>query len=145
MLNGGANNTLDDKGRVTFPAALKKSFSGDVLILTRGIEGCLWAYSPEQWKIFSEYWERKSPMLKDVRRMQRHFLGWAQEVEIDKSGRLAIPQSLREYAKLTRNCTIMGTGQRIEIWDSASYEAYDEGEDDNALAAMAEQFGLDSE
>ncbi|GMO34255.1 MAG: division/cell wall cluster transcriptional repressor MraZ [Termitinemataceae bacterium] len=140
MLNGGYNNTVDDKGRLSFPAGLRNGFSGSTLVITRGIDRCLWAYPEELWQSFAEKWESASPMLKDVRRMQRHFLGWACEAEIDKSSRLAIPQSLREYASITRNCTILGVGQRIEIWDADTYKLINEGEDDAGIALAAEQF-----
>jgi MraZ protein len=140
LLNGGYNNSLDDKGRLSFPSALKKGFVGDILVVTRGVDRCLWAYPPELWTCFAEKWEKASPMLNDVRKMQRHFLGWASEIEIDKSSRLAIPQSLREYAGLSRNCTILGVGQRIEIWDSDMYKTINEGEDQDDIARAAEQF-----
>ncbi|MDR1362529.1 MAG: division/cell wall cluster transcriptional repressor MraZ [Spirochaetaceae bacterium] len=141
MLNGGYYNTLDEKGRLTFPAALQRALSGDQLVITRGIEPCLWVHQPDKWREFAGKWENASPMLKDVRKMQRHFLGWAAEAEIDKSSRLAIPQSLREYAGLKRDCVIIGVGQRIEIWDTVTYKAINEGEDGESLASAAEQFG----
>jgi MraZ protein len=141
LLNGGYFNTLDDKGRITFPAALQRALAGDKLVMTRGIEQCLWVYSPDKWREFAEKWEAASPMLKDVRKMQRHFLGWSAEAEIDKSSRLAIPQSLREYAGLKRDCVVIGVGHRVEIWDAAIYKAVNEGEDGESLAVAAEQFG----
>jgi MraZ protein len=141
LLNGGYRNTLDDKGRITFPAALQRALAGDKLVITRGLEQCLWVYAPEKWREFAEKWENASPMLKDVRRMQRHFLGWATEAEIDKSSRIAIPQALREYAGLKRECFIIGVGRRIEIWDAEVYRTVNEGEDGESLALAAEQFG----
>jgi MraZ protein len=141
VLNGGYRNTLDDKGRITFPAALQRALAGDKLVITRGLEQCLWVYAPEKWREFAEKWENASPMLKDVRRMQRHFLGWATEAEIDKSSRIAIPQALREYAGLKRECFIIGVGRRIEIWDAEVYRTVNEGEDGESLALAAEQFG----
>lgn len=141
MLNGGYHNALDEKGRITFPAAMQRALDGDKLVITRGIEQCLWVYPPEKWREFAEKWEKASPMLKDVRKMQRHFLGWAVEAEIDKSSRLAVPQSLREYAGLKRDCVIIGVGQRIEIWDAAIYKAVNEDVDGESLAVLAEQFG----
>jgi MraZ protein len=141
LLNGGYCNTLDDKGRITFPAALQRALASDNLVITRGIEQCLWVFTPERWREFAEKWEQASPMLKDVRKMQRHFLGWAAELEIDKSSRIAIPQTLREYAGLKRECFVIGVGRRIEIWDAAVYKAVNEGEDGENLALAAEQFG----
>jgi MraZ protein len=142
-LSGGFNNTLDNKGRVTFPARLKEGFFGDTLVVTRGIEKCLYLFPPERWKEFEEELENPPLMSKDWRKMQRHFLGWATESEIDKSGRLAIPQSLRDYASLTRGVIIMGLGKRIEIWDEDVYREL-QGEKDvgQGLEDIAEKFGL---
>jgi MraZ protein len=140
LLNGGYFNTLDDKGRITFPAALQRAIASLSIVMTRGLEQCLWVYPPEKWREFAEKWEQASPMKRDARILQRHFLGWAAEVEIDKSSRIAIPQSLREYAGLKRDCVIIGVGQRVEIWDTAIYKAVNEGEDGESLALAAEQF-----
>jgi MraZ protein len=140
LLNGGYFNTLDDKGRITFPAALQRSLASGAVVMTRGLERCLWIYHPEKWREFAEKWENASPMKRDARMLQRHFLGWAAEAEIDKSSRLAIPQSLREYAGLKRDCVIIGVGRRVEIWDAAVYKAVNEGEDGESLALAAEQF-----
>jgi MraZ protein len=142
-LSGGFNNTLDEKGRVTFPARLKSGFSGDTLVMTRGFEKCLYLFPPDQWKSFEEKLENPPVMSKDWRKMQRHVLGWATESEIDKSGRLAIPQSLREYAFLNRDVIIMGLGKRIEIWDTEVYrETQGEKEEGLELESIAEKFGL---
>ncbi|GMO60334.1 MAG: division/cell wall cluster transcriptional repressor MraZ [Termitinemataceae bacterium] len=140
LLNGGFNNTLDEKGRLSFPSALKEKLSGSSLVITRGIDGCLWAFPPQLWLPFATKLEQSSPMLKDARRLQRHFLGWASEAEIDKSSRLSIPQSLRTYAGLVKDCVVIGVGQRIEIWDAATYEKVNGGEDGVDIADSAEQF-----
>jgi MraZ protein len=143
ILSGGFNNTLDEKGRLSFPARLKSGFQGDILIVTRGIEKCLYLFPLEQWKEFAAKLENPEAMSKDWRRLQRHFLGWATEAEIDKSGRLAIPQSLREYASLTRDAVVMGLGKRVEVWDAAAYREV-QGETDNGggLEEIADRLGL---
>lgn len=142
-LSGGFNNTLDEKGRVNFPARLKNGFSGDTLIMTRGIERCLYLFPPSAWKDFEEKLENPALLSRDWRKIQRHFLGWATEVEIDRSSRLAIPQSLREYAGLSREVIVMGLGKRVEIWDSALYrEAQGEKDDGHELEEIAERCGL---
>jgi len=142
-LNGSFNCTLDDKGRVNFPARLKSGFSGETLIVTRGLEKCLYLFPPEEWKEFQEKLENPSMMSRDWRKLQRLFLGGAVEAEIDKTGRLAIPQSLREYGGLVRELVIMGLGKRIEIWDAAVYKATQEGgADGETMEDIAERAGL---
>ena len=139
MLNGGFNSTLDDKGRFNFPSRLRESFSSDALVVTRGIDHCLWAYPPDKWQVFAEKLEAASAMKQDVRLLQRHFLGWAASVEFDKSGRVAIPQALREWANLKKECVVMGLGNRIEIWDGDCYKDYSgEAGDSEKLLAAAE-------
>ena len=140
-LNGGFFNTLDEKGRVSFPARLRNGFSGDTLIITRGIENCLYLFPPDAWKEFEEKLENPGQMSRDWRKLQRHFLGWAAESEIDKSSRLAIPQSLREYARLSRDVVVMGLGRRIELWDLALYNE-SQDEKDDSLEDIADRYGL---
>ncbi|GMO46664.1 MAG: division/cell wall cluster transcriptional repressor MraZ [Termitinemataceae bacterium] len=140
LLSGGFYNTVDEKGRLSFPAALRKGFSGDSLVITRGVDTCLWAYPRDKWQLFAEKLEAASSMQKEVRRLQRHFLGWATESVIDKAGRLAIPQTLREYAGLVRECTVMGLGQKIEIWNSDKFTCENEGNGEDDISAIAQQF-----
>jgi MraZ protein len=142
-MSGGFNNTIDAKGRLSFPIRLRDGFEGSALIITRGVDDCLWLYPPNVWEEFSARLNAASPMLKNVRKMQRHFLGWSTREEIDNSGRLPIPQSLRSYAHLEKDCVVMGLGKRIEVWDAARYEQYMEGVGscEESLADVAEQFG----
>ncbi|GMO14577.1 MAG: division/cell wall cluster transcriptional repressor MraZ [Spirochaetaceae bacterium] len=139
-LSGGHNNTLDEKGRVAFPARLKAELSCNNLVITRGIEKCLYLFSPDSWREFESKLQNPEVMSRDWRKMQRHFLGWASEAEIDKSGRIAIPQSLREYAGLERDLIVMGLGRRIEIWDAVYYRQ-SQGEEEG-LDEIAERYGI---
>ncbi|MDR0552314.1 MAG: division/cell wall cluster transcriptional repressor MraZ [Spirochaetaceae bacterium] len=128
-LSGGYNSTLDEKGRFTFPQRVRDSISDKdhpcaELVITRGIDKCLWAYSPDKWQEFAAKLESANAMKQDVRLLQRHFLGWAVNIEFDKLGRLAVPQSLREWANLKRECVVMRLGGRIEIWDADAYRSY---------------------
>jgi MraZ protein len=142
-MTGGFNNTLDEKGRVSFPARLKSGFSGDILVMTRGFENCLYLFPPDDWKLFEEKVLNTQMPMRDALKMQRHFLGWAAEAEIDKSGRIAIPQSLRDYAGLNRDVCIMGIGKRIEIWDADIYrETQGEKDDGQELLDIAEKYQL---
>ena len=140
MVSGGFNSTLDEKGRFTFPARLRDGFAGDALFITRGIDRCLWAFPPEYWQQFADRLKGASAMRKDVRLLQRHFLGWAVQLEFDRGGRLAIPQALREWAALKRDCVVMGLGERIEIWDGDMYRDYsgEAGDGEKQLAAAEE-------
>jgi MraZ protein len=142
MLSGGFVNTLDEKGRVTCPSKLINLFSGDSLWLTNGLDHCLWAFPPEAWDEFAQKLEKLPVMKSNARAVQRNFLGWAVQAELDKSGRLAIPQALREKAGLKKSCVMLGLGKRIEIWDEDAYNAATgcSGADGKDISALAEDF-----
>lgn len=124
-LTGEYRNTLDEKGRIMFPSKLRNELSDNVLMVTQGIDGCLWLYTPEEWKNFSEkLMQNASPFSSNSRLVLRHLIAPAQEVEFDKAGRISIPQSLRDFAGLSRDCVILGINKYIELWDSKKYQAY---------------------
>jgi MraZ protein len=137
LLTGEFNNTLDDKGRVSLPSRLRAGLPGNILILTQGVDDCLWLFTPEQWKDLSrKLMDSTSPFQAKSRMIQRRIIAPAQEVEIDKAGRIAIPQSLREFAKLSKDCVILGIDKYFEIWDAESYRSYwNEKEEDFKEAA----------
>lgn len=141
LLTGEFRNTLDEKGRVSLPARLRAELTGNVLILTQGVDRCLWLFLPEQWKSLSrKLMETTSPFQARSRLVQRRIIAPAQEIEIDKAGRLAIPQSLRDFAMLSKECVILGIEKYIEIWDAEQYRAYwDENEAE--FRSAAEELG----
>lgn len=127
LLTGEYRNTIDEKGRILFPTRLRSEITGNVLIITKSIDNCLWLYTPEEWKILSEkIMGSASPFDQKARLVIRHLIAPAQEVEFDKAGRLSIPQSLREYAGLSKDCVVLGVNRFIELWDAAKYREYSE-------------------
>ena len=125
MLMGEYEHTLDAKGRISMPAKLRKDM-GDTFILTKGLDGCLFAFSQEEWLNF----ENKLKLLplsdKNARNFVRFFLSGATECEIDKQGRFLIPINLRGAASLEKEAVIIGVGTRLEIWNKAIWEQKDE-------------------
>ncbi|MBR0033030.1 MAG: division/cell wall cluster transcriptional repressor MraZ [Treponema sp.] len=141
LLTGEYKNTLDEKGRIQLPSKLRGNLSGNVLIVTQSLDRCLWLYTPEEWKnLSSKIMEAASPFNTQNRLVLRRLIAPAQEVEFDKSGRLSIPQSLREYAGLTKDCVILGINKYMELWDSETYEKYLSENEENFLQAAE---GLD--
>ncbi|ULQ60175.1 division/cell wall cluster transcriptional repressor MraZ [Brucepastera parasyntrophica] len=125
LLTGEYRNTLDEKGRIMFPVRLRAGLSSSLLILTRGIDTCLWLFSPEQWEILSaKVMESASLFQAQSRSVLRRLIAPAQEVEMDKTGRISIPQSLREYAGLSKDCVFLGINKYFELWDAEKYEEY---------------------
>ena len=125
LLTGEYRNTLDEKGRILFPTRLRSELTGNVLVLTQALDRCLWLFTPEEWKNLSaKIMESASPFNAQARLVLRRLIAPAQEVEFDKSGRISIPQSLREYAHLSKECVVLGINKYIELWDYSSYQAY---------------------
>ncbi len=145
LLTGEYRNTLDEKGRILFPTKLRNELFKDseknVLIITQAIDRCLWLYTLDEWKnISAKIMESASPFNAKNNLVLRHFIGPAQEVELDKSGRVSIPQSLRAYANLSKDCVLLGINRYIELWDASEYSKYLE-KNEESLADAAEALG----
>ncbi|MDR3276240.1 MAG: cell division/cell wall cluster transcriptional repressor MraZ [Treponema sp.] len=117
---------MDDKGRVSVPAWLREEFGTTSLVVTKGIEASLWLYPPEGWKKLEPGLRSRAKTLptKEANKFQHKFLLPAREIEIDKTGRIALPQPLRDYAGLSRECIFLKNGNMIELWDTARYDIY---------------------
>jgi MraZ protein len=125
MITGEFRCSLDEKGRLLIPARMRADVAGSIVILTRGVENCLWLFPPEEWKTFSEKLIGSTSLLQEESRLiQRRMIAPAQETEIDKAGRIVIPQTLREYADLKKDCLILGLKKYMEIWSEAAYQGY---------------------
>ncbi|MCQ2596771.1 MAG: division/cell wall cluster transcriptional repressor MraZ [Treponema sp.] len=132
LLTGEYNNALDDKGRLSFPAKLRTELEQNVLIVTRSyLDHCLQLFTVEEWEqLKTRIMASVSPFSKENMNVVRRFIAPAQAVEFDKAGRLSIPQSLREYAGLSKDCTVLGVDKFIEVWDSEKYRQYLESTED---------------
>lgn len=125
QLSGEYRNTLDEKGRLSLPVRMRAALSASGLVLTRGVDNCLWLFPAEAWNDFSgKLLAATSPFQAKSRLVQRRILAPATEVELDKLGRISIPQSLRESAFLSRECVILGLTKYIEIWSAEEYKNY---------------------
>ena len=140
LLTGEYNNTIDDKGRLSFPTKLRTAVPGNVLMVTKGSDHCLWLFTADEWESFESKVMNNASMMK-AKSMQvvRHFIAPAQPVEFDKNGRLSIPQSLREYANLSKDCTVLGVAKFIELWDASTYKNY-LAESEDSFREAAEDF-----
>ena len=121
MFIGEYEHSVDVKGRVIMPAKLRDGI-GETFILTKGLDGCLFAYSQTEWTNFEEKLKTLPLTNKNARDFVRFFLSGAIECEIDKQGRFLIPSNLRDYAKLDKEIVILGVGTRIEIWDKQTWQ-----------------------
>ena len=122
MLTGSYFNTIDAKGRVIIPNKLRYSL-GERIWLARGIDPCLYIFTPKEWENYAEqYINNRSMTDANARRLQRFTLGGAHELDIDRQGRINLPQNLIDYAGLEKDVVFIGCPNRIEIWSAAAYE-----------------------
>ncbi len=141
MITGEFRNNLDDKGRMQVPSRIRNLIPGNVLVITRGIDKCLWVYTPEEWKrVASLILDSTSVFKSKTRLLQRRIIAPAHECEIDKSGRINIPPSLREAAGLQKEVVLLAMEKYMEIWDESEYSTYLDESEEEFLAA-AEDLG----
>ena len=141
MVTGEYRYSLDEKGRMMIPAKIRTEIAGNVLVMTRGIDRCLWLFPPEEWTSISEKLLGSfSIFQKKARLIHRRIIAPAQETEIDRTGRITIPQTLRENADLKKDCIIIGMLKRLEVWDEEVYRSYSDINEDEFQEA-AEEIG----
>ena len=127
MLIGEYEHSLDAKGRMIMPAKIRYDV-GDTFVISKGLDGCLFGFSMNEWNNFEEKLKTLPLTNKNARDFVRFFLSGAVEAEVDKQGRFLIPANLREYAGLTKETIITGVGTRIEIWDKDKWKTYNSDE-----------------
>ncbi len=114
---------LDDKGRLFLPAKFRDELA-EGLVITKGQERCLYVFPTAEFGRLTEALRTAPVTAKAVRDYSRVFFASASDETPDKQGRITIPPALREYAGLTRDCTVIGANTRVEIWDSQAWESY---------------------
>ena len=121
MLLGEYEHTLDDKNRLTLPAKFRQAF-GEGVVVTRGLDGCLFAYRREDWaRLVESRLASLDPFSKEARRMQRFLFSAATEAQLDGQGRVMIPAALIEHGKLGRDVVVAGVHDHLEIWNRAAW------------------------
>jgi MraZ protein len=124
---GQFNVTIDDKGRMSLPAKIRGKIQNDSLILTKGAEKCLWLYLPDEWeKVSRQLIEGASVFSLSTQDVLRRFIAPAEEVSVDKAGRVKLSPSLMKSMGLSRDCYLLGMGERLEIWDEEIYDRFEE-------------------
>ncbi len=139
MFMGEYNHTIDAKGRIIVPSKFREAL-GEHFVVTLGLDGCLFVYPNEEWERFVTGL-KNLPGNKEARQLQRYFMAGAADCEVDKQGRILIPNHLREQAGLDKDIVFIGVLSKIEIWSkerwaSNSYENMD------AIADHMSEFGL---
>lgn len=123
MFLGTYTPRMDEKGRLILPAKYREELAGG-LVLTRGQERCIYVFSAEEFQNVHQQMRQAPLTSRQARDYIRVFLSGASDETPDKQGRVTIPPGLREYAGLDREVTVIGAGDRAEIWDTAAWNAY---------------------
>lgn len=123
MFMGEYRHNTDSKGRIIIPVRFREAY-GNSIILTRGLDGCITIYTPEQWDVILEQL-KKLPNTKKESRMYVHMLtARAAECEFDLQGRINLPQPLMEEAAIEKECVVIGVADHVEIWSKPRWDAY---------------------
>ena len=130
MFIGEYHHTIDEKGRIIIPSKFRDELGGS-FVVTRGIEKCLFVYSMDNWNRICDKLNAIPFTKKDARVFNRFFMSGATSVELDKQGRVNISQPLIEYANLDKDCVIIGTGDRLEVWSQESWDSFFDSTKDN--------------
>lgn len=142
MFFGEYEHAIDDKSRLTLPARFRAALA-DGVFLSKGLDGSVDVYPRETWEVnVVARIGQLDPLLPDTRLLQRHFFGGASEDVPDKQGRVHLPAPLLRHGKLTKEVTVVGNNDHLEIWDRAAWaERLEgiEGSADNVAERLAEK------
>ncbi|MFS1513480.1 division/cell wall cluster transcriptional repressor MraZ [Chengkuizengella sp. SCS-71B] len=123
MFMGEYQHNIDEKGRVIVPSKFRDAL-GPTFIITRGLDQCLFIYPSEEWAVLEKKLKALPLMKSDARAFTRFFFSGATECELDKQGRVNIPNNLKSHAKLEKESIFIGVSNRIEIWNKEVWEGY---------------------
>ncbi|TCP29082.1 MraZ protein [Scopulibacillus darangshiensis] len=123
MFMGEHQHNIDIKGRLIIPSKFREEL-GESFVLTRGLDQCIFVYPLDEWSQIEQKLKSLPFTKKDARAFTRFFFSGACECQLDKQGRVSITQPLRDYAKLEKDCVVIGVSNRIEIWSKSVWETY---------------------
>ncbi|MCA1029968.1 division/cell wall cluster transcriptional repressor MraZ [Bacillus timonensis] len=142
MFMGEYHHNIDTKGRMIIPAKFREAL-GDSFVLTRGLDQCLFGYPLEEWKLLEDKLKTLPLTKKDARAFTRFFFSGAIDCELDKQGRINIASPLLSYAKLEKECVVIGVSNRIEIWSKTNWEEYFANSEDSFSEIAENMIGFD--
>lgn len=137
MFMGEYSHTIDTKGRLIIPSKFREEL-GETFVVTKGLDGCLFVFSDEEWKAFEIKLKSLPLTNKNARQFARFFVAGATPCELDKQGRIHLPATLREFAGLEKDVVLTGMLNRIEIWSKDKWNE-NNSLDDVAMDEIAEQ------
>jgi len=120
---GEFHHNIDEKGRLIIPSKFRNDL-GKKFIITRGIEKCIFVYSLDEWNNIVNELNELPFTRKNARTFMRMLMSGATECELDNNGRINIPSPLIDYASIKKECTVVGVGDRLEIWSSEGFDNF---------------------
>ncbi|MCI9377302.1 MAG: division/cell wall cluster transcriptional repressor MraZ [Eubacterium sp.] len=141
MFMGEYNHTIDAKGRLIVPSKFRELL-GNGFVVTKGLDGCLFVYPNEEWATIEEKFRSIPLTTKDARKFSRFFFAGAASCELDRQGRVLLPQTLRDYAGLQKDVVLAGVLGRIEIWDQGRWQDANTYDDMDEVAEHMAELGL---
>ena len=121
MFLGEFEHALDDKGRLAIPAKFRPALA-DGMVITRGLDACLFVWPMEDWRVVAQKLAQLSLMHADARRLQRLLFAGATDTAPDRLGRVLVPSFLRDYAELREAVVVVGLLNHLEIWGRANWQ-----------------------
>ena len=141
MFMGEYNHTIDAKGRLIIPARFRELL-GEEFILTKGLDGCLSIYPMDAWETFETKLRALPLTNKNARTFTRFFVAGATNCELDRQGRILVPQTLREFAGLEKEVVLTGNLDRIEIWSKEKWSENCNYDDMDNIAESMQDMGI---
>src|SRR3990167_8906742 len=123
MFIGEYQHSIDGKGRMAIPAKFRQTLKRGAIV-TRGLDNCLFVYTPDEWKKLVERLSDLPLSQGTSRAFSRLMLAGAMDVSLDSQGRILIPEYLRTFAGIKKDTTIAGLHNRLEVWDTTAWEKY---------------------
>lgn len=144
MFMGEYQHSIDEKGRMIIPAKFREAL-GSAFVVTRGLDQCLFVYPQSEWAVLEQKLKSLPLMKSDARAFTRFFFSGATECELDKQGRVNLPNTLVEFALLEKDCVVLGVSNRVEIWSKTVWESYfrQSEESFNEIAEKLVDFNFD--
>lgn len=141
MFMGEYRHNIDEKGRLIVPAKFRESL-GKEFVVTKGLDKCLFVYPLSEWQVIEEKFRNANTTTLNARKFARFFFAGACNVEIDKQGRILLPNQLREFADLSKDIVTVGVLNRVEIWSGQNWDESNSFDDMDEIAEQMAELGI---
>ena len=124
---GEYDHALDERSRLMLPRKIRQEIEAREVVLARGYDGCIFGFDTKAWETEAQKHLETPVTDQKAREVRRYLFSGAEKVEMDKLGRIVLPQALKSYATITRDIKVVGAGDHFEIWDTKRWKEYEKG------------------